>query len=250
MVLPSVGVLKNRFYGGVPGWKSGTVQYMELVDSCMKPAARVLDIGAGEGRGFSHPLKGRVGELVGLDPAPGVVSNPALDRGVVGTAERMPFRDASFDACVCSFVLEHVSGPARMAREVARVLKPGGVLVLRTPNLWHYTSMTARATPQWFHRLVANRARGLAGAEAGPNPTHYRCNSPGRIRRVFGEAGLSVEELRMVEPEPSYLQFSRCAFLLGVAYERMVNSCGRLAPFRVTILAVLRTPNGESHGSD
>jgi ubiquinone/menaquinone biosynthesis C-methylase UbiE len=240
----SVRTLKHRFYDGVPGWQSGTAQYVALVERNVNATDRVLDIGAGDGQGFAHSLRGRVREFVGLDPAPGVVSNPALDRGVVGVAEKMPLDDESFDACVCSFTLEHVADPARAAREAWRVLRPGGRFVLRTPNLYHYAALIAWLTPHWFHRLVANPVRGLPPDTAEPHPTYYRCNTPRRVRKVFRQAGFTVAELRTIEPEPAYLQFSGLAFLLGTAYERLLNATELLAPLRVTILGVLRKPGG------
>lgn len=49
---------------------------------------------------------------------------------------RFPFEDASFDCVLCSQVLEHVPEPDAFLREIARVLRPGGQLVLTVPFLW------------------------------------------------------------------------------------------------------------------
>jgi ubiquinone/menaquinone biosynthesis C-methylase UbiE len=240
--MPSVQRLKERFYDLRKGWRDGTSQYLDLVSTRTREDSRVLDIGAGDGTGFAHPLRGRVKELVGLDPDGGVLSNPAVDKGIVGTAEKMPLPDSGFDVVVSSFTLEHVRDPASVAREVFRVLHPGGVFIFRTPNLWHYVTLVSRLTPQWFHRRVANPLRGIPGEGREPYPTVYRCNTRRKIRRAFTRAGFIVEDLRTIEPEPSYLQFSWPTFLLGVAYERLVNGAEILSPFRVTILGVLRKP--------
>jgi ubiquinone/menaquinone biosynthesis C-methylase UbiE len=184
-----------------------------------------------------------VKEIVGLDPDPGVLSNQAIDKGVVATAEDMPFPDARFDAAVSSFTLEHIERPEAMAREVFRVLRPGGIFIFRTPNLWHYVSLPAKLTPHWVHKLLANRLRGMSCEGApSPFPTLHLCNTRRRIVKIFTKAGFKVEELQTIEPEPSYLQFSGIAFLLGVAYERLVNSTPYLSAIRVTIFAGLRKP--------
>jgi len=55
---------------------------------------------------------------------------------VVGSATDIPLADASFDTVVCTEVLEHVADPLKALREMHRVLKPGGHLILTTPMYW------------------------------------------------------------------------------------------------------------------
>lgn len=50
--------------------------------------------------------------------------------------DRFPFEDGSFDGVLCTQVLEHVFNPEEFLREVARVLRPGGTLVLTVPFVW------------------------------------------------------------------------------------------------------------------
>jgi 2-polyprenyl-3-methyl-5-hydroxy-6-metoxy-1,4-benzoquinol methylase len=71
-------------------------------------------------------------------------------------------------------VLEHLYEPEEVFREVARVLKPGGVFLFKTPNKWHYMPTIAQLTPHGFHRAV-NRWRGRA--EIDIFPTRYRANT-------------------------------------------------------------------------
>lgn len=84
---------------------------------------RVLDVGCG-----SKPHKRLFPglEWVGID------TRPVGD--VVGDAEQLPFDDESFDTVLCVNVLHLVESPIRAMREMARVLKPGGHLVLIVPN--------------------------------------------------------------------------------------------------------------------
>jgi SAM-dependent methyltransferase len=55
---------------------------------------------------------------------------------VVGSATDIPLADASFDTVVSTEVLEHVADPLKALREMYRVLKPGGYLILSTPMYW------------------------------------------------------------------------------------------------------------------
>ncbi|RME87597.1 MAG: class I SAM-dependent methyltransferase [Anaerolineae bacterium] len=53
----------------------------------------------------------------------------------VGSAEEIPFADAAFGVVLIKHIVEHLPHPERAIAELARVLKPGGVLILSTPNL-------------------------------------------------------------------------------------------------------------------
>jgi len=59
---------------------------------------------------------------------------------VVGRAERLPFADGSFDAALSTQVLGLVDDPWAMARELARVLRPGGTVWITAPAAWPYDS--------------------------------------------------------------------------------------------------------------
>ncbi|MCK4375942.1 MAG: class I SAM-dependent methyltransferase, partial [Candidatus Brocadiae bacterium] len=178
-------------YDNMPGWVDGTAQYLALVSSFVRDGDRVLDVGPGGGDTFSHTLKGRAMEIVGLDPDERVLHNPTLDRAIVGYVERIPVPDSSFDAAVSSFAIEHIEDPEAAARELFRVLRPAGCFVFRTPNLWHYATIVSRLTPHWLHEKVANWVRGLPSSTALPQRTLYRCNTLRSIRRTFLSAGFS-----------------------------------------------------------
>ena len=95
--------------------------------------ARVLDAGAGEGR-YAHYFAHC--KYIGVDLA---VGESAWDySGLDARADlaRLPFRDASFAAALNLVTLEHVSDPARVLGELARILQPGGRLLLVAPQQW------------------------------------------------------------------------------------------------------------------
>jgi SAM-dependent methyltransferase len=116
-------------------------QILPLAAECLAGAARVLDIGAGEGQ--VSRLASRLGAelVVGADAAWAQLV-VARDRagGPVwarSAAEALPFRDASFDAAVACLVFEHIADHEPAIGEVARVLQPGGrfVFLLNHPLL-------------------------------------------------------------------------------------------------------------------
>jgi SAM-dependent methyltransferase len=104
--------------------------------------ARVLDVGCGD-RPYEALLAGAA-TVLGFD----VPGNQHAD--LHGSIDAIPAEDASFDVVLCLQVLEHVPEPAAAVRELRRVVKPGGRVLLSThgvypfhPNpddLWRWTS--------------------------------------------------------------------------------------------------------------
>ena len=106
-----------------------------------------LDLGSGTGR-FSPLLADTFGPVVGVEPSAGMretaesLSEHPDVQYASGGAEEIPLGDASVDYCLMFLVWHHVADPTRGAAEIARVLRPGGVLLCRAqfsdlmPDLW------------------------------------------------------------------------------------------------------------------
>ncbi len=153
------------------------------------PDRDLLDLGAGAGIVPEMNFKGQARRVCGVDPDPRVAVNPNLDDGREGIGESIPYADASFDVVVSDNVLEHLDDPVSVFREVQRVLRPGGVILAKTPNRWHYVAIGASITPHSFHRKF-NEARGRASVDTFP--TRYRANSRGQLARIARDAGLEL----------------------------------------------------------
>lgn len=113
--------------------------------------ARVLDIGCGA-RPYESLFAGRVRSYVGVDGRPG----PGVD--VIAQADAIPMDDASFDCVLSSQVVEHVPDPHAAVREMHRLLRPGGVLLLSTHGVARYHPNPEdywRWTHAGLERLVA-----------------------------------------------------------------------------------------------
>ncbi|TVQ87348.1 MAG: class I SAM-dependent methyltransferase [Deltaproteobacteria bacterium] len=213
------------------------IPFLELVDRYVTPTSRVLEFGAGAGERNVHHLKGRCAEIVGVDVDSRVRTNPLLDHGVVSDGVRLPFDDASFDVIFSIYVLEHIADPGAYAREVARVLKPGGVVLGLTPNKWHYVAAIASLTPTSFHRWV-NARRGRPAEDTFP--TTYRLNSRHDQERWLGPPSFRTAHFQRLEVAPNYLTFSVPTLLAGAAWERTVNATDALSRLRVVILSAFQ----------
>lgn len=231
----------RRFYSARRDWTDGTSEFHELCRRQLGAGANMLEVGSGPSNPTSRFLA-TLGTLHGVDVTPELLDNDALARAWVFSDDAYPVEDEVYDAAVSNWVVEHIDNPATHLREVARVLKPGGAYVFRTPNIYHYVTGISALTPHWFHRLVANAVRGKAGEAHEPYPTVYAMNSESAVERHAVEAGFLVAHIELVEKEPSYMAFSRLAFLLGVGYERLVNSSHALRSLRSAMFVVLRKP--------
>lgn len=91
------------------------------------PPGRVLDLGSGTGAALPV-FDDR--EVVALDPVPEMLGLSPIGRRVVAVGERLPFADDSFDGVFSAYVFRNLTSVPDTLAEVARVLRPGGVLVV------------------------------------------------------------------------------------------------------------------------
>lgn len=200
----------------------------------------LLDLGAGAGRVAEMNFKGLAHSTCGVDVDERVMTNPHLDEGRIGRGEVIPYADECFDVVVADNVLEHLERPREVFREVARVLRPGGRFLAKTPNKWHYMPTIARLTSTRFHQLV-NKLRGRD--ESDTFPTRYLANTPADIRRWAEEAGLHVKRVDLIEGRPEYLRWNALTYSVGMLYERIVNTLPFLARLRVLLVIELEKPD-------
>jgi SAM-dependent methyltransferase len=99
----------------------------------LPPAARVLDAGAGEGH-YARFFGAQ--RYCAVDSAVGDAQWDYSRLDAAADLAELPFRNASFDACLNVVTLEHVREPARVLREIARTLVPGARLLLVVPQDW------------------------------------------------------------------------------------------------------------------
>jgi ubiquinone/menaquinone biosynthesis C-methylase UbiE len=110
----------------------------------LRSGDRVLDVGCGAGEDVRAlaDIVGPTGYAVGIDASQTMIDaarrrsadSSVVTEFAVGDAERLDFPDASFDACRADRVLQHLSTPADAVAHMARVLRPGGRMVVFEPD--------------------------------------------------------------------------------------------------------------------
>ena len=232
---PPVRNLWLRFY---PDYEKHAFE--QRVASMVEPEMSVLEIGAGSGRGNQNvfQLRGRCARYAGVDLDPRVLENPHLDEAVVADAAALPFEDQTVDLVFHTMVAAHLDEPAAALAETARVLKPGGRLLLETPSRFYYPMLIANLTPTWFHRYFVGRF-GSGRTKEEVFPTLYRLNDGRTVDRLCRGAGLDLE-VKFRSTPPGYLRFSTVTFMLGVLYERCAERL--FPPLRALIWVSARKP--------
>ncbi len=139
----------------------------------------LLDIGCGSGVQLKELTTGSYTCAIGLDVSRNALlcaksRNPERTEFVIADAEHLPFRDASIDTIVSAEIIEHLPHPELLVNDLCRILKPGGELVITTPNehsIWGIYE---------FLWDVFGRGRNYGN-------THLKFFSPGELRSMFKE---------------------------------------------------------------
>jgi len=152
-----------RFYGALAADSVGQLSgYLDLAGATM------LDVGGGPGF-FRDAFEAAGATYWALDADVGELSGQGgIAAGtVIGDGMRLPFRDDAVDLCYSSNVLEHVPEPWRMAEEMLRVTRPGGIAFISYTS-W-YGPWGGHETAPW-HYLGGARARRRYAAAHGHEP--------------------------------------------------------------------------------
>ncbi len=190
---------------------SGFVAWCEC-----RPGDRVLDVAGGPGT-LAAAVRGLVAAVTVVDVATGLLALvPEGIERVEARAEQLPFPAGSFDLVTCVNALHHIARPARALDEMARVLAPGGRIVLE----------------DYAPDPDARRARRWEEIERLRDPEHGRLIAPAETRAPLGAAGLHLDA------EEAWLRTSPVEPWLAVA--------GVSGPTAARIRAMIGAPEFEA----
>jgi demethylmenaquinone methyltransferase/2-methoxy-6-polyprenyl-1,4-benzoquinol methylase len=169
-------------------WRRRTVKALGL-----PPGAVVLDLACGTGD-MSVILSKRGLVPIGVDLSGGMLRHSrAPTPQVNGDAVSLPFRDRSFDGVVCGFGLRNFTDIAAVAKEMARIVRPGGRIALLEVAI--PASAAARAGYSvWFEHAVPAIGSLISDQSAYrylPDSVEY-LPAPERLRSILREAGFSA----------------------------------------------------------
>lgn len=177
--------LMHRF-----GYITAEAQYEATVDRLVSDGDSWLDVGGGtsifpHNSSLSATLSRRCGLLVGVDPSENLAENPYVHERACCTIEEYK-SEHTFDLATLRMVAEHIQAPEPAIESLGRLIKPGGKVVVFTPNRWSPASVAASLLPFRLHQPITRLLWGTK--EEDVFPTVYRMNTRRRLCRLF-EAG-------------------------------------------------------------
>jgi 2-polyprenyl-3-methyl-5-hydroxy-6-metoxy-1,4-benzoquinol methylase len=174
---------------------------------------RVLDIGCSSGY-LARRLVERGARVVGIDVDERAVAEAreVCEEVLVGDVESMelPFQEHSFDAVLCGDVIEHLRNPEAFLTRVRPLIRPGGRLVLTTPNVANWAMRLGLLAGRWHYT-----DRGIL------DRTHAHLFTKKTLEQTLERAGYRIVELDVTAPVPK----------VGTALvERAAHAVARLRP--------------------
>jgi SAM-dependent methyltransferase len=151
-----------------------------------EPGARWLELACGPGL-VARKLAARVGEVRGVDLTPAMVEKATVEaarEGIgnvgfeLGDATALPFGDASFDGAITRFSFHHIPAPRRVLAEMARVVRPGGAVIVAD-----HLADPDRDGCAWAEEIERLR-----------DPSHWACRTEAWFRGAGAGLELDLEE--------------------------------------------------------
>ena len=191
-------------------------EYADLLERVVTPQTRWLDGGCGH-----QVLEVRLEErerrvvnrallVVGCDPfALSLKKHRTIRNRVMCPLDDLPFLSGSFNLVTMNMVVEHLADPVKVFLEIARVLRPGGILVFVTPNRASYFVRLAAVARAIIPKGIAVKLiRYLESREPEDVfPTHYRANTRKDVERIMREVGMERVQLTLMRGRPFFFFF-------------------------------------------
>jgi UDP-N-acetylmuramyl pentapeptide phosphotransferase/UDP-N-acetylglucosamine-1-phosphate transferase/SAM-dependent methyltransferase len=114
-------------------WLVNRLVHKAMIDVSSRARGVMVDLGCG-GRPYERIFRDRVDRYLGVDLDPNRYSGGDID--VVSDSEMVPIGTETVDTVLSNQVLEHLREPGDAVREMARILKPGGVAIITAPHIW------------------------------------------------------------------------------------------------------------------
>ena len=213
------------------GYLNPDDQYEMRVAAAVTPETDWLDVGCGRllfagNMGLAARLAERCKSLGGIDPSPNILENELLQhREQCFLQAYHPGR--KFDLVTMRMVVEHIEDPEGAAAALARLVRPGGKIIIYTVNKWSPVSMMSAVTPLPVH-LVAKRIL-WGGEDRDTFSTVYKMNTRNVLRRLMDAHGFRETAFEYLPDTRTLAQF-RATCWAELALWRVLRAIGITYP--------------------
>jgi len=183
---------QSRSFGTAPAMTSAET-LGALVELIPEEAGNWIDVACGPGV-VSRATAARVGSVRGVDLTPAMVAEAerrAAEEGIenvsfaVGDATALKFANDSFDGAITRLSLHHIPAPGRVVAEMARLVRPGGWVLVSD-----IVADRDRDANAWREEIERLR-----------DPSHWACHTPEGLRAMGEAAGLVLDEEKLIPIE-------------------------------------------------
>lgn len=231
--------IRDRFY---PMDERPMEVFLRRVKALGGPERDLLEVGCGRAAGFLRVLASSYRFLYGFDPEVPAPLQEGNIRLAPGFAEKLDLENESVDVLTSIDVVEHLPDPRKAFVEFMRVLRPGGRILLITPNKNHPPLFAARMLSHETRQRLNAMMTGTKDEDTFR--TFYHLNSVGSFKPLADDLGLKIIKAEYISNHPQYLMFSRLCYRMGVAVERHLLGLSAFAPLRQYIFAELEKASG------
>jgi SAM-dependent methyltransferase len=159
-----------------------------------EPHGKVLDLAAGQGP-LSYAMQKKGFDVTATEVFPEQFKAPNVRCLKVNLNEKTPFEDKSFDVVFAVEIMEHLEAPRAFLREIHRILKPGGLVIVTTPNISSLPSRAFFMLTGYFDLFVPTEGR-LKDSYSAEADGHISPLPNWMVRYFLKEVGFKVEAER------------------------------------------------------
>jgi SAM-dependent methyltransferase len=131
------GASRRLTHDGLAAWRAAITRYLDP-----RPGIRLLDLGSGTGMWARAFTEWYDIDVIAVEPSEAMRASSLHSPVIPGDAEHIPLDDGSVDAAWMSTVIHHIPDLARAARELRRVVRPGGLVLIRSAFAGRHDAIT------------------------------------------------------------------------------------------------------------
>lgn len=226
-----------------PTLRSAEDLYVNVLKSYVKQGIIWLDIGSGHQilapwRYEDEKSLVAISQLVvGIDHSmDSLRSHRSVVLKVKGDITNLPFRDNCFDLVTANMVVEHLDDPEIQFKQVSKIMRPGGIFIIHTPNTLSIWVIIARLLPDI---IKSNLIKLLEGRKENDTFTaYYKANSRKKIVEMASKSGFKVDRIRMLVSLPIFGIIPPIVILELIWIRILMIKCFK--QFRPNIIAILK----------